>query len=1667
MSRVNNNCFRLTSILAALITATTLTLNAVHALPPAPANDAIANAEDLGSTFPTLIYGSSVLGDNSVNDSGGALAAIDSFMDGPDVFYKFTTNGAGTYRIRLAPWQRAPLRSSDRRFVLYMFDTPGGPLNFIDGIRAPGNAQPVTLDVVLNAATEYHLGVDHDNATHDNFDFQLIVEELNLTNPDNCASAMVLPTALPVVVVNDIDGAADDFAFTQSTGQCEVAVSTTAPGIDHVYSFTPTVTDTYAIELYSTGFPDVLYIDDSCDPFFLDGCQGASHVSTSAGGKHELIAVELMGGTEYFIFVDNNSTTNVSGNYALIIDTAFNYEISELEPNDTPATANPIGTPLNGGQLIGRMDEDWWSVTGNTGDRVYAWANNGGSSNSTLDTDLGFFAADGSTLIEFDDEDADGANAPIGDLRFIYSTTAPVIAGAKMTSNGTHYFRVTDQSSTGTVHRYRFHTGVQPASRSPQQECEPNNSIASADRTGRNYFAGVIPTSDDRDFYAFEATVGDRVFIACDGDPERDAAGNVTANSDPNAFHAKLIVYDPAGDILISDISDSNSIQSAPDYPAQGGFFVARTTGTHYVEVTAQSASSQVGPTETYELAVFLNEERGGAGTEDVDPIVILTPDFANNTIGGSVTDNAVGDTGICSVTLIDNDNLQINNLSALPAATATFDIDLVNTLLSGTAKLLVTDCAGNTVCNIVSIDIDAPICDGFNFSNRSPMSMHDPLHVPNNDLTGINGTIEIADAGLITNVRVTVNVLDAIDTGDLDIFLISPSNTSVELVTDRMSSLAIDMRDTTFDDDADEIVPFLSSAAPFTGSFLPEDPGGLTQLDGEQAQGTWSLNVIDDSSSADFGATLVKWSLDIDATFAGPETFAGTVTDVEGISSIVLSGATNLQLNFPNGFTPGDQVVEYTVTLIDDTMNGSGTITATDLQDNTCQSAVSLNGLADGTPPANTGSATTELTFGAEVQQVVDENDPAGVVSTINVPDSFLVGEVEVALMVDSDNQGRIAAKLTHGGEFASLVNRIGMEDRGASGNTKNSFDIILDDDAPQADDIHEEPPLGTIETLGLHQPDGRGEFFGDGISTDNRDNMLFKLAGLDSAGDWDLLVADTRMISTSDNIFRRWSMTLKNPCGPERYVGTAKDIAPGSGICTIALAGGATNLQVVASFTPGDEVVDYRVELVDISLPGSGTLEITDCAGNTNSVPINLAAASGDNNLPLSSGSVNGVTDEFEGTASDNQAGDTGIASIILAPWSDNLQITSVSALPAATATYTVGLVNPAANGRGYVRVTDACGLRQHVLVEIDAQDPVCTGIVGNTKRFFSGDVSQAIPDNNAAGVTSDIVVTESGTISDVDITFNITHPFDGDIDMTLTSPLNITLMTDIGSTGNDFIDTTLDDEATAPIPSGSSNAPYTGSFQPEGGPALLALDGSTVTGTYTLRVVDDKTNDTGTFNNWSIKIESASFPESFDGRAEDNTPNDSGICTVELLAGADNLALTVDPVFAPGDPIVRYTVDLVDPLFDGSGTVRVTDCVGNVCDQPVALQGVCTKADYDNDTDIDGDDFAIFLAAFATVNAAVDLDGDGLVSLVDYQIWLLCYQDFIGSPSATPPVPGNAGDINLDGSVDGLDIQEFVDVAVEPEEASFAQKFLADMNGDAEVNITDMRIFVGTLR
>ncbi len=102
-------------------------------------------------------------------------------------------------------------------------------------------------------------------------------------------------------------------------------------------------------------------------------------------------------------------------------------------------------------------------------------------------------------------------------------------------------------------------------------------------------------------------------------------------------------------------------------------------------------------------------------------------------------------------------------------------------------------------------------------------------------------------------------------------------------------------------------------------------------------------------------------------------------------------------------------------------------------------------------------------------------------------------------------------------------------------------------------------------------------------------------------------------------------------------------------------------------------------------------------------------------------------------------------------------------------------------------------------------------------------------------------------------------------------------------VGSAGDDFAETTLDDEASTGISAGA--APFAGVFRPIG--SLATLDGKGPNGTWNLEVTDVATSDDGTLNSWSLTMVTALAPSS--------KRFDFGTATSPLAAGYTRVSHT----------------------------------------------------------------------------------------------------------------------------------------------------------------------------
>ncbi len=116
----------------------------------------------------------------------------------------------------------------------------------------------------------------------------------------------------------------------------------------------------------------------------------------------------------------------------------------------------------------------------------------------------------------------------------------------------------------------------------------------------------------------------------------------------------------------------------------------------------------------------------------------------------------------------------------------------------------------------------------------------------------------------------------------------------------------------------------------------------------------------------------------------------------------------------------------------------------------------------------------------------------------------------------------------------------------------------------------------------------------------------------------------------------------------------------------------------------------------------------------------------------------------------------------------------------------------------------------------VTLDPLTP--TPVSSSSQTYTSTAVPAAIPDNNATGVLVPVTV-DAGTVGDVNVNLSLTHTYDSDLAISLQGPggaTTVSLAYRRGSSGDNYTNTTFDDEAATPISSGS--APFTGSFRPD---------------------------------------------------------------------------------------------------------------------------------------------------------------------------------------------------------------------------------------------------------
>jgi uncharacterized repeat protein (TIGR01451 family) len=280
--------------------------------------------------------------------------------------------------------------------------------------------------------------------------------------------------------------------------------------------------------------------------------------------------------------------TTPAGPVALVLAQGY---VEEVEPNNSPANANAISgtSAVIKGHLTDFGDRDVFSFQANAGDRVYAALMTSGSAAWTTDSRLTLLAADGTTVIELDEDDGS------------FSTQSSSIANATLPADGTYYLQV-DEFAEFPLLGYELHLRVQAAAEAPTPETEPNDTPATANALPANGWVSGTRSpaaAAEQDWYRFTANAGDTVFLSLDLNPERDGV----------VWNGRLglgLFGDAADQVLFADDPGDGDVPPVPHNPSEALFFTVKTTGTYFAVVDSASAAVG-GAAATYTLSVSIH----------------------------------------------------------------------------------------------------------------------------------------------------------------------------------------------------------------------------------------------------------------------------------------------------------------------------------------------------------------------------------------------------------------------------------------------------------------------------------------------------------------------------------------------------------------------------------------------------------------------------------------------------------------------------------------------------------------------------------------------------------------------------------------------------------------------------------------------------------------------------------------------------------------------------------------------------------------------------------------------------------------------------------------------------------------------------------------------------
>lgn len=425
------------------------------------------------------------------------------------------------------------------------------------------------------------------------------------------------------------------------------------------------------------------------------------------------------------------------------------------------------------------------------------------------------------------------------------------------------------------------------ASREPEaagtdqgNESEPNNSAATADvltgTDGRIRGASLLPTTavpatNDVDYYSFTTTVPNSKIYAA----------TMMFNSGGGVDSVLEVLSTDGTTVLELDDEDGSAMG------ANASSIAGRTlpaVGTYYLRVTNFSTTIPIG---TYDLYFAVRDpatitpetEPNNNGT----PQVLPASQYVSGTIGVSGDSDtftfnaAAGDTVFLSLDMDpERDNIsQYNGRIGMgvfgtpgnflvSSDAGTFDTQdseaAIFTVRNAGSYTIYTDAqaAGNegaTATYNFTITVIPALPSGTCTTYASTTT---PTAIPDAAVT--TSSITIPDSKIIRSLRVNADITHP-NYPDLDVNLRSPSNNDNGLFTDVGVATQTGAQVLRLDGEASlpQVFTVINSV-----NWRAEGAYNLNWFQGENAQGTWNLDIRDDSSAVSTAGTLNSWSLEV-----------------------------------------------------------------------------------------------------------------------------------------------------------------------------------------------------------------------------------------------------------------------------------------------------------------------------------------------------------------------------------------------------------------------------------------------------------------------------------------------------------------------------------------------------------------------------------------------------------------------------------------------------------------------------------------------------------------------------------------------------------------------------------------------------------------------------------